>query len=233
MSASILRYKDTRTREKLDIDRENLWLHFVVRPLSVYPTRLFLALGVSPNQTTFIGIVISIAGCCLLAFGDYWMVLIGAIIINIGFLVDVIDGNIARHKRQATKYGGYIDNLADRLVAGIVPIALSTGLYATLGNALYLVLGMGWAFFITFKCLITESYRVSFGEKARRFYKAETKSLIYRAGIAIETSMIPLLLISAIVDIAWLFMIIWTAITGFEMIFVGILTLIKTPRNNI
>ena len=79
--------------EKRAFDKDYPWLYFVARPISFYPTWLLLKLGITANQATLIGLIISIIGCIFLAFGSYWAAIIGVVLVNIGYLFDVIDGN--------------------------------------------------------------------------------------------------------------------------------------------
>ena len=62
---------------------ENLWSGKVIRPLSCYPTLIFLKLGITANQTTLINLFIGLGGCALLGLGTYKAVVFGAILLNV------------------------------------------------------------------------------------------------------------------------------------------------------
>ena len=103
---SINYIRSTLSGEKKTIEVDNPWCNFVVRPISYYPSWLFLRLGISANKVTVIGSIIGVIGCVFLAFNGYWQAITGAILVNIRFLFDVIDGNIARCTNSCSKYGG-------------------------------------------------------------------------------------------------------------------------------
>lgn len=116
------------TRTKREQDREDLWVYYVIRKISFYPTWLFLKIGISANQATFISIIVGVIGCSFLAFGNYVTRIMGALLVNFWIVLDCVDGNIARYKETLGNYGEFIDALGGYLLNAI--LFLSTGIAA-------------------------------------------------------------------------------------------------------
>jgi len=115
-------------RAKREQDREDLWVYYVIRKISFYPTWLFLKIGISANQATFISIIVGVIGCSFLAFGNYGTRIMGALLVNFWIVLDCVDGNIARYEETFSNYGEFIDALGGYLLNAI--LFLSTGIAA-------------------------------------------------------------------------------------------------------
>lgn len=78
-------------------------------------------IGFSSTSVTIIGLLLTIAGAVLIAFGHLgW----GAGIAGFGVFLDALDGPLARAKGTATIRGAFLDTMSDR----IGEIAIWTGL---------------------------------------------------------------------------------------------------------
>ena len=85
---------------------------WVDRYVSTPAARLLLALHVSPNALTLLGLGIVAGAAYLLARGE---LLIGGIVMLAGAALDMLDGAVARLGRQSSQFGALLDSLADRL----------------------------------------------------------------------------------------------------------------------
>ena len=66
------------------------------RPISFLFSSFFCEIGLTPNQVSFISLIIAFAVCgCFLTGNKVWY-LIGAILMNIWSITDSADGNMAR-----------------------------------------------------------------------------------------------------------------------------------------
>jgi len=114
---------------KRDEEREDLWVYYLIRRISFYPTWLFLKLGLSANQATFISIIVGVIGCSFLAFGNYVTRVTGALLVNFWIILDCVDGNIARYKETSSDYGEFIDALGGYLLNAILFLSVGTGAF--------------------------------------------------------------------------------------------------------
>ena len=91
-------------------------------PLSVLP--LILCLG--PNQVTLANFLLVIVSCILFVIGQSVATWIGAALFCAIFVVDCVDGNVARYLNQRRYFGKLIDGLVDVLVY-LIYIAIAVG----------------------------------------------------------------------------------------------------------
>ena len=73
----------------------------VIRKLSIRITWLLLHTRMSANTVTIIGILIGVAGALMLASNRFWVLVGGLVLLQLSFVVDFSDGEIARYRAQA------------------------------------------------------------------------------------------------------------------------------------
>ena len=118
---------------KSEQDQNELMGYYVIRPLSFYPTAVFMNLGFTANQTTWISIVVLILGCLLFTIGSYFATVAGAVLLNVWVILDFVDGNIARYEQTSSRYGELLDALG-AFVAHVAFFAAGIGFYFSGSN---------------------------------------------------------------------------------------------------
>ncbi|WP_165975799.1 CDP-alcohol phosphatidyltransferase family protein [Actinomadura rubrisoli] len=91
-----------------------------MRDLSPYFAWIFLRLGFSPNQLTYLmmlsgvaaGVVVSLPAAGTAAL---WTALGGAVLIQVYLLLDCVDGEVARYLRQTSVAGVFLDRIGHYL----------------------------------------------------------------------------------------------------------------------
>ena len=78
------------------------------------------AAGVSANAVTVTGVLLTVAGTTLLAFGQPAAALV---VLLAGTLADTLDGELARASGGGTRLGSFLDSTFDRLSDGAFGIA--------------------------------------------------------------------------------------------------------------
>ncbi len=117
----------------------------LIRRLSIRITWLLLHTRMSANTVTIAGILIGVAGALMLACNQFWVLVAGLGLLQLSFVVDFSDGEIARYRAQtggvATNAGGaYLDWLGHYYVPAIAIGALAWGAYTQSGHD-WLLLG--------------------------------------------------------------------------------------------
>jgi phosphatidylglycerophosphate synthase len=114
----------------------------VLEPLA----RGLLALGVTPNTLTLMGIVPAVAAGVVFAGG---MVRTGGVLVGISGLFDLLDGLVARVGNKQTRFGALLDSTLDRFAEIAVFIGLAVLFRETF--ALYgVVLAMGGSLMVSY-----------------------------------------------------------------------------------
>lgn len=94
------------------------------RFVSIYATFVALAIGVSANVLTVVSIGAGIAGAALLALPDYLLNLGGVALLYLSFLLDQVDGEVARYHRT-TVTGAYLDEIRHIVIYAAPVFAIS------------------------------------------------------------------------------------------------------------
>lgn len=138
----------TYTQEKKAIERMiGFWCYRVMRPLSFYPTWFFLKLGVTANQVSALGIAFQVSGFYCLLIDKYWVMVMGAVFLNISALLDYVDGNIARYNHKAgSPMGVFLERLCAYLDKGL--FALCTGIAASYNPIFNISKAYSWVFIV-------------------------------------------------------------------------------------
>jgi phosphatidylglycerophosphate synthase len=87
---------------------------FFVSPYSRYVARAAANIGLSPNQVTMISLVVGLLAALAFAGGSKPWLVIGAILLQISFTLDCVDGQLARYTLQFSARGAWLDAVFDR-----------------------------------------------------------------------------------------------------------------------
>ena len=100
---------------------------FFVSPYSKYIARWAAHRGLTPNQITTLSVCIGIVAAAAFATGERWGAIAGAILLQISFTTDCVDGQLARYSRQFSKLGAWLDSVFDRTKEYAVFAGLAIG----------------------------------------------------------------------------------------------------------
>ena len=76
------------------------WYNKYVSKISIYMTWLLLHTSITPNQVTIIELILVILSQIFLFSGNLWHIFIGLMIFQLTNLLDCVDGEIARYKKN-------------------------------------------------------------------------------------------------------------------------------------
>lgn len=98
--------------------RDHLWNAWVCRPVAAVLVYLLRATPITPNQITFLSLFTSLAGnAALLLVGGAAGPLLAALLVELAFILDCVDGQLARIRGTASPVGGYLDFFMDEVKA--------------------------------------------------------------------------------------------------------------------
>jgi phosphatidylglycerophosphate synthase len=123
--------------------RDAWWTVFLVDPLAGRLVR-FTAnrTSLTPNSLSAGALVLGLgAAWCFWEAGAKWLI-VGAALYHLSFVLDCMDGKIARLKGTGTVFGGWLDYVFDRIRVLICAVALTAGQYEATGRPVYLGLGV-------------------------------------------------------------------------------------------
>ena len=87
------------------------WVKDLGRAVLDPVVRLAVALRLTPNTVTVIGLLLTLLAATMVASG--WLVA-GAAVLTVGSLLDAVDGALARARGGGTPFGSFLDSTLDR-----------------------------------------------------------------------------------------------------------------------
>jgi phosphatidylglycerophosphate synthase len=112
---------------------------YVLRRFSKLLTWVAVKIGATPNQVTIASFAIGLYAAFLFAQGDFWSILIGAVLLQVSIIVDCVDGELARYTRKFSELGAWLDAITDRVKEYAVFLGLAYGAYVQNGQNLWLL----------------------------------------------------------------------------------------------
>jgi phosphatidylglycerophosphate synthase len=112
---------------------------FVLRKASKLLTWVAVKIGTTPNQVTMASFAIGLYAAYLFAQGDFWSILIGAVLLQVSIIVDCVDGELARYTRKFSELGAWLDAITDRVKEYAVFLGLAYGAFVHNGQNLWVL----------------------------------------------------------------------------------------------
>jgi phosphatidylglycerophosphate synthase len=123
LSPEAAAYAERRIAE-YDVDRvlldsavkstDGFFTTFFVSPYSKHIARWAARRGLTPNQVTTVSMLLGVLAAAGFATGERWGLVAGAVLLQVAFTTDCVDGQLARYTRQFSKLGAWLDSVFDR-----------------------------------------------------------------------------------------------------------------------
>ncbi|MER5360721.1 CDP-alcohol phosphatidyltransferase family protein [Streptomyces sp. NPDC002785] len=127
--------------------RDAWWTVLLVDPVA---TRMLIVMAkfkfITPNRVTWSALFVGLGSAYFFLKGDTWSLVIGAALYHLSFILDCIDGKLARLKGNGTVFGGWLDYVFDRIRVLFCALALMGGQYLRTHNELYLLAALAVVF---------------------------------------------------------------------------------------
>jgi phosphatidylglycerophosphate synthase len=138
-SAIVDIYRASRKRKDI-----NWFTQHVARPPAAVLVYLLRNTAVTPNQVTFLATVVCAGACALFALtpGSYWGLVAAAAVFELSFVLDCVDGMLARLRKHASPLGHLLDFLMDELKATMVYGCVTIRLWQESGDDRLLLIGL-------------------------------------------------------------------------------------------
>ena len=117
---------------------------YVVRPISILFTWLFVRTPISANQVTILQEILGVVGAILFGYGRF---VLGSIFLQLGYILDCSDGEVARWKNQSSESGKFLDLIGHMIVIPFYYFGLGLGLFLQSGHIVTLIAGFLAALF--------------------------------------------------------------------------------------
>ena len=126
-------------RERTYKSRDAWWTVLLVDPLAARLVRLVAPYRwITPNLLSSIAFVFGMAAAACFLMQDRWWLVAGAALFHLSFIVDCMDGKIARLNDSGSMFGAWFDFIFDRIRVIVCTAALMGGQYARTGETKFL-----------------------------------------------------------------------------------------------
>ena len=118
-----------------EIKKEGIIAKYTYRKISSKIAR-FLAskTRITPNQVTAIRLILTFIAIPFLSLGERFYFQIGGVIVTLAFILDYVDGDLARQQNSTSMKGKFFDVVFDRLSIILSISSMSVGLFRNTMN---------------------------------------------------------------------------------------------------
>jgi len=149
------------------------------RPLSLAMSKVLIRLPIHPNVLTLFSLLVGLASAWFAAQGGYWMVLVGAFLLQFNSILDGCDGEIARLRYQTSKLGSLLDTIVDNVSTTGFIVGVVVGLWRTDGTWLYPSMAFLFLALIAVAFALMIFFLIRYGQTASliAFFRPLTQSI--------------------------------------------------------
>ena len=134
-----------RRCQKPDHRRVGNWMaRRVTRPAALRITRVVAPYGITANMATLAAWACGVAAAAAFAWGTLWGWIAGAALLQIWYLLDHVDGQLARLRGTASLDGVQLDYLMHHTVNLLVPLGIGAGVFINTLEPLWALAGLIW-----------------------------------------------------------------------------------------
>jgi phosphatidylglycerophosphate synthase len=124
---SELRSRESVFRPGVVKEVDGVFAELVAGPIAAPIVRLLLDTPVTPNQVTMASFALRVAAAYLLASGTWGWNIVAATVLLAGFVLDMVDGQLARARGTGTKLGAFLDKFTDRVSEAAIYAGAAAG----------------------------------------------------------------------------------------------------------
>ena len=134
--------------------------------ISIRITRLLLILGFSGLRATVLMLLTNIIALLALFIGMPVFYAIGGTLLILAWILDHVDGEVCRYRKESTSLGIYLDNFTHQLTYPAIYLILGYSLFRDIGNIHFLYVGIVASYFLSLTaCGRIDKKKISFFRK--------------------------------------------------------------------
>lgn len=129
-----MRYTLKQIKESLPQNKANkepVWSRLFVRRFSYYITYLLINTKITANTVSLFSALVALAGCLVMCINNRMCIWIGIILLNLWSVLDCVDGNMARCRKQTSLAGEFFDALSGYTVGAFCMLGFGLAAYNT------------------------------------------------------------------------------------------------------
>jgi phosphatidylglycerophosphate synthase len=108
-------------------EQDDFFTTYAVSSWSPHVTRAAARLRLSPTAVTGLSVLFAVGAALLFWQASRAAMVLGGVLLYLGFVLDCVDGQLARYTRNFDAFGGWLDTMADRAKEYTVYAGLAAG----------------------------------------------------------------------------------------------------------
>tara|TARA_Y100000746_G_scaffold231330_1_gene244896 strand:+ start:725 stop:1468 length:744 start_codon:yes stop_codon:yes gene_type:complete len=227
-------FVESYPKEKSASNYSNIWRWLIINPISIILAYLFSLIKIQPNLITLISLIIGLISCYKFFLGEF---LLGSCLINFSYLLDCVDGHLARYSKKTSKRGKYFDDVVGIVVWSFSWIFIGFGLYNSDNSSLiyftdhfsflkdyhFILLGVLAGYFSEMRTLISYKFNenIDFKSQSKSHLNRKNKNLFYyfmKNIISVGGFVMPFFIIFSYLEVMDIFVLIYSII--YTLIFI-------------
>ena len=124
--SDIKKFYDYYPKQKSSVNHYNLWRYTFINPISIFVAYLLTFFKIRPSLVTLISLIVGIFGLYHLFISNF---LCGSILLNLSYLLDCVDGHLARYYNATSKRGQFFDDFSGIIIWTFAWPCLGFGLF--------------------------------------------------------------------------------------------------------
>jgi len=129
----------------------------ICRRFSIYITRILLFTPITPMQASWVLLLLGFIPGIFFLKSQY---LLGALTLQLWYIFDGVDGEIARYKQQTSFTGLYFDHIIHYVIHPYIFLTIGFGLFYRTGSKTLLLLSLSAAFSLIMISMINDAKRL-------------------------------------------------------------------------
>jgi archaetidylinositol phosphate synthase len=105
----------------------DIWTNYLYYTFSLRLVYVIRNTRITPNMLTLFSLFLVLLGSVLYATGLRAYVITGLVLVQVSYVFDCADGQLARYRQQYSPIGGWLDQTADRIKEFVVYFSLAFG----------------------------------------------------------------------------------------------------------
>jgi len=115
---------------------------YICRPLSIYITRLVLFTSLTANHVTMIFFAAGVIASILFLSGSIGLNFLASLILQLWYLLDHVDGEVARYRNTTSLVGIFMDEMVHYIVHPLIFICIGIGQFLVNQNVIFIMLSI-------------------------------------------------------------------------------------------
>ncbi len=122
-------------------DKDYVPVKMLFRYASIPIARLLARTNITPNKITVFNSLFSVVIAYLFYLGEHTYIALASALLLISYILDYVDGSLARLKGLSSEFGTWLDQFTDIFLYVIIFLGITWGIYNRTGNYLIWLLG--------------------------------------------------------------------------------------------